>query len=42
MHGVIGRVRLYRRDPLLGTYREGGDGDHVRAVEHARLDLNLG
>ena len=33
----------YRRDPLVGTDREGGAGDHVRAVECVRrLDPNLG
>ena len=32
MHGVIGPFASYRRDPLLGTYREGGAGDHGRAV----------
>jgi hypothetical protein len=31
--GSSGGFASYRRDPLLGTYREGGAGDHVRAVE---------
>jgi hypothetical protein len=31
--GSSGGFAYYRRDPLLGTCREGGGGDHVRAVE---------
>jgi hypothetical protein len=36
MHGVIWRFASYRRDPLLGTYREGRVADHVGAVECVR------
>ena len=34
--GSSGGFASYRRDPLLGTYREGGAGEHVRAVECVR------
>lgn len=41
--GSSGGFASYRRDPLLGTYREGGAGDHVRAVECVRrLDPQVG
>ena len=41
--GSSGGFASYRRDPLLGTYREVGAGVHVRAVECVQgLDPNLG
>ena len=41
--GSSGGFASYRRDPLAGTYREGGAGDHVRTVECLpRLDHNVG
>ena len=41
--GSSGGFASYRRDPLLGTYRDGGVGDQVRAVKCVpRLDPNPG